>query len=232
MLALGEVLDLLASVYGEPVPPPRRSVFELLLLDNVAYLVDDTRRSAAFEALTRDVGVRPEQILNASPEALEGAAGAGILPEHQAQKLRRIAELATEQPLDDLADLSLRDAKRVLMRFPSIGEPGAEKILLLSRSHPVLGLDSNGVRALTRLGIVEESSSYAATYRNVQRAVEPYLQKGFDWLIRAQLLLRQHGQELCRRSRPRCDRCPLTDHCAYYAGTGTAGPSADHVSPR
>jgi endonuclease III len=28
-------------------------------------------------------------------------------------------------------------------------------------------------------------------------------------------LLRQHGQELCRRSSPRCGECPVQTGCAY-----------------
>jgi endonuclease-3 len=103
--------------------------------------------------------------------------------------------------------------------FPSIGEPGAEKILLFGRSHAVLGLDSNGVRALTRLGVVHEAKTYSATYRAVQAALAPYQSQGFDWLIRAHQLLRQHGQELCRRTQPHCDRCPLTDTCAFFMAT-------------
>ena len=70
--------------------------------------------------------------------------------------------------LDGIESLPLRDAKRRVMKFPSIGEPGAEKILMLARTHAVLGLDSNGVRVLTRLGLVDEDKSYAATYRQVQ----------------------------------------------------------------
>src|SRR5438309_975440 len=70
---------------------------------------------------------------------------------------------------------------------------------------------------LTWLGVVREAKSYGATYRAVQAWVQPYHARGFDWLIRAQHLLRQHGQELCRRTHPRCDRCPLSDRCAYYA---------------
>jgi endonuclease III len=121
------------------------------------------------------------------------------------------------------------------MQFPSIGEPGAEKVLLLARTHAVLGLDSNGVRVLTRLGLVGEGKSYAATYRAVQTFAAPYAGRGIEWLIRAYQLLRRHGQELCRRSRPSCERCPVADGCAYYAGTGaapSAAPSADQVSPR
>jgi endonuclease-3 len=63
---------------------------------------------------------------------------------------------------------------------------------------------------------VAEAKSYAATYRAVQAFVQPLQDSGFEWLIRAHQLLRKHGQELCRRSNPRCDRCPLSDGCAYY----------------
>jgi endonuclease-3 len=196
-------------------------MLDLVLMENVAYLVDDERRLGAFEQLQSNIGTRPEQILAASEEALVTAAGQGILPEHQATKLRRIARLTLDEfggDLETLRLLPLEQARRRLARFPSIGEPGAEKILLFARSHPVLGLDSNGVRVLTRVGLVAEARSYSATYRGVQKFAEPLQAHGFDWLIRAHQLLRQHGQELCRRTRPQCDRCPLSDGCAYYAG--------------
>lgn len=225
MQALEEIIDLLASVYGEPLPPPARTLLELVLLENVAYLVDDDGRRRAFEALQARVGTEPAQILAASDEALASVAARGILPEHQAGKLKTIARLAAEEfggGLETLRQQPLERAKKALMRFPSIGEPGAEKILLLGHSHPVLGLESNGVRVLTRLGLVPEAKGYAATYRRVQALVAPYAARGIDWLIRAHQLLRQHGQELCRRTRPQCDRCPLAPECAFYALARTA----------
>jgi endonuclease-3 len=220
MLPLSRILERLAEVYGEPAPPPSRALLDLVLFENVAYLVDDEHRSLAFRDLQTKVGVRPEQILAASEEALVAAAGQGILAQSQATKLREIARRAVDEfdgNLESIRSLPVAQAKKALMRFPSIGEPGAEKILLFSRSHAVLGLDSNGVRVLTRLGVVQEAKTYAATYRAVQAAVSPYAGEGFDWLIRAHQLLRQHGQDLCRRTQPRCDRCPLNDSCAFYA---------------
>ncbi len=221
VLALPEVLDLLATVYGEPEKAPLRTLFELVLLENVAYLVDDARRTAAFEALAQGIGMSPKRIAAASDAQLEAVAGHGILAANQADKLRTIARLVLEHFDGDLdpavRPLPLREAKHALMRFPSIGEPGSEKILLFGRCQAVLGLESNGVRALTRLGLVAEARSYTATYRNVQQYVAQFAQRGFDWLVRAHQLLRQHGQELCRRSTPRCQQCPLTDTCAFYA---------------
>jgi endonuclease-3 len=214
-----QILDRLATVYGEPSAPPRRTLLDLVLFENIAYLADDERRERAFGHLQAEIGLGPEQILAASEEALLAVASQGILPENQAEKLRRIARLALDQfdgDLDSVRSMPLQQARKALARFPSIGEPGAEKILLFGRSHCVLGLDSNGVRALTRLGVVHEAKTYAATYRSVQAAVAPYQSRGFDWLIRAHQLLKQHGQELCRRTRPHCDRCPLTDECAFF----------------
>jgi endonuclease-3 len=213
------VVDHLAGVYGEPRLPPARPLFELVLRENVAYLVNDLERERAFAALRSDVGLTPEAILGASDAQLEAVTGHGILAEHQANKLRKIAALAVDDfggDVESVRSLALAPARRALTKFPSIGEPGAEKILLFGRAYPVLGLESNGVRVLTRLGLVAEARSYSATYRDVQRLVASYTDRGYDWLIRAHLLLREHGQELCKRTKPQCPRCPLSGHCAFY----------------
>jgi hypothetical protein len=68
-------------------------------------------------------------------------------------KLRASAEIALRELRGDLRPVLRRDlaqARKALARFRAIGEPGAEKILLLTRSHPVLALDSNGLRVLLR----------------------------------------------------------------------------------
>jgi endonuclease-3 len=218
MLALSEVVDHLAEVYGEPALPAVWPLFDLVVWENVAYLVDDAARARAFDSLQAVVGVEPDAILSASEEALESVTGHGILAEHQASKLREAARIARETfggDLESVRGLPLAAARRALMKFPSIGEPGAEKILLFGRVYPVLGLDSNGVRVLTRLGLVLEARGYSATYRGVQRLAADDADRGIEWLLRAHLLLRQHGQELCKRSRPSCDRCPLNADCAF-----------------
>jgi endonuclease III len=220
MLTLPEALDHLAEVYGEPSLPEARPLFELVLRENVAYLVNDSARAWAFETLRTEVGLAPEALLMASDASLASVTSHGILAEHQADKLREIARIARDSfsgDVESVRTLPLPQARRALMQFPSIGEPGAEKILLFARVYPVLGLDSNGVRVLTRVGLVAEGKSYSATYRGVQRLGAEYAARGCEWLIRAHVLLRQHGQELCKRTRPRCDACPLSRDCAFYA---------------
>ena len=159
------LIDALEALYGAPEPPPTRDPFELVLWENVAYLAGDERREQAFRALKTRVGTQPQMILAASPELLQeiAASGGGILAEKQAGKLERCAEIAMEELDGDvsrIATLPRASALKLLMKFPSIGRPGAEKILMLSGLQPVLALDSNGLRVLLRLGYGSEQKSY------------------------------------------------------------------------
>jgi endonuclease III-like uncharacterized protein len=63
--------------------------------------------------------------------------------------------------------------------------------------------------------VVWENVAYPATYRSVMQALEGRLPRDPDALIDLHLLLRRHGETLCRRSAPRCDTCPLRSTCAY-----------------
>jgi endonuclease III len=74
----------------------------------------------------------------------------------------------------------------------------------------------SGLRVLVRLGYGHEAKSYAATYRSAQEAAAVQLPPDVKKLTRAHLLLRHHGQTLCRRSKPRCEACPVADVCVYY----------------
>ena len=135
-----------------------------------------------------------------------------------AEKLLAIAKIAFEEFDSDLRSVlkkPLPQAKKALKRFPSIGDPATEKILLFTRSYPVFSFDSNGLRVLCRVGFAEEQKNYSATYRLVQDAIREQLPRDYDSLIRAHQLLRQHGQELCKRSKPRCAECPIKDACNY-----------------
>lgn len=217
---LGKVISKLESHYGPPPPLITNDPFELVLLENVGYLVSDKRREAAFANLRKYAGTRPDQLLTASNDDILKATGlGGMHPEQRVSRLREIALIAMNEFGGDLKqalNLPLPKAKQALRKFPGIGEPSAEKILLLTRSYPVLGLDSNGLRVLLRLGFGQEKKNYAATYRAVQESIKDQLREDFDWLIKAHVLLRQHGKQLCKTNAPLCEKCPVKRSCAYF----------------
>jgi endonuclease III len=214
------VLGLLEKHYGRPAPPVVTDPFEQILLENVVYLANDERRMAAFTALKKCVGLRPDKILAASDETLLEIARMGsIVPEVSVRKMREVADIAKNALKGNLrASLKkpFREAVKDMKLFPGIGDPGAEKILLFARSHRVLAFDSNGLRVVRRLGFSEEKKNYSASYRAAQEALQDQLPADFDSLIRAYQLLRRHGKELCKTSRPLCGQCPLQLDCRYF----------------
>ena len=210
-------LDLLEKLHGtQPLPPPRGAL-EWILWENAAYLVPDEQRLACFRALKKRAGSSGKAILRAPREALLALAEqGGMLPEQRVGKWIEIATLVQEDFAGDLEsalDLPLPKARAALKRFPGIGDPGAEKILLFTGKHALFALESNGLRTLVRLGYAPDQSSYSSTYRSMRSALASLESLGTKFLQRAHLLLRLHGQELCKHSAPFCDRCPLSDRC-------------------
>lgn len=229
-MKLADLVAKLKTRYGAPAPPATTDPWEMIVWENVVYLANDDVRARAFRELKRSVGSRPADILACPRKKLVAiASGKGILADNCADKLKDAAEIAQEEWNGDLGPISklpLPKAKNALKKFPGIGDPGAEKILLFARVHPTLPLDSNGLRVLVRTGFGEENKNYSATYQSVRKAVEPELSRDFAWLIQAHQLLRRHGQETCKRSDPLCEDCPLARDCAYYRRPVSHGSSA------
>jgi len=213
---LRSALTRLTRYYG-PLPRPfPTGAFHQILWENVAYLAPDARRAAAFRTLKQEVGLTPAAILHASPAALHRVTSHGILPDKFAAKLRAAARIALDDfdgDVEPVLDLPQAQAKRTLRRFPGIGEPGAEKILLFSGRHPLLAPDSNALRVMQRLGISPVRKSYASAYAAAREVSAGQLGADTARMLRAHLLLRRHGQELCTRSAPACPRCPMVPVC-------------------
>jgi endonuclease-3 len=217
-------------MYGAQKPPPPRGVFQLVAWEIVAYLVDDERRAAAFAAVKKQIGLTPQAILGADAKALSTVlALGGIQAPHRAERLRLAAEIAIgdfDSRPDDILALPLAAARRALRKFPSVGEPGADKILLFTGSRPVFSLESNGLRVLIRIGFGRESKNYSTTYRSVLDGVQPELPPDVAQLAEAYLLLRRHGQTICKASTPQCGECAAQDLCDFWRRRAVRAPSS------
>jgi endonuclease III len=216
-LRLRDVLRALGALHGRPRPPLPRTPLEWVLWENVAYLVDDERRGRAFRALAELTRCDPRRIAEASAESLLAVTVlGGMHPEARVDRLKEIAALALELgggSLESLLLLPPAQAAKALARFPSIGAPGAQKILMACGAGEALALESNGLRVLLRLGFGQESQNYAASYRSVQQALAGELPARPAERLAAHQLLRAHGQALCKRTSPDCDACPLAARC-------------------
>jgi endonuclease-3 len=216
---LGTIIEKLLGAYGTPVPPLVTDPFEMILLENVAYLVRDEKRIEAFENLKRSIGIRPEDILTARPQQFESVRYlAGSDKNGRIAKLIRSAEIARDDFDGDLKQVlawPFTKARAALQKFPSIGRPGAEKILMYNKGSQLLALDSNGLRVLLRVGFGAETKDYSATYTSVQTAIDEQNSVDPDLFVASYELLRKHGQTICRRTNPGCEMCVLREDCNY-----------------
>ena len=217
MRDFASLLAALEKHYGRPSPPATRDPFELVLYENIAYLVSDDRREKAFRELKQRVGTRPADLLTASVEELTRITTlGGIFPELRARRLQEAARLVRDEfggNLRRALALDPEQARKALKKFPTIGDPGADKILLFTGTVPSLAPESNALRVLVRLGFVKEHKNYSSMYRAAQAALHGESGEDCGRLIAAHQLLKRHGQELCRRSAPRCAACPLRKGC-------------------
>ena len=227
---LGEILNELEKLYGPQKLAGPSDPYEMILFLNCAYPATDTKCAKGFETLKREVGLAPEKILRAPKARLAKLLGPfGMFPEKRAERLKDIARGVKTETGGDLKGAlkkdipkkvqsdgkGLRAAKKLLQEFPVIGEPSAEKILLFAKLAPVAAVPSACVGVPMRIWFGGEGKNYAADYRQVREVLSRALPEAFEPRQRAYLLLKKHGQEICKRSTPKCEICPLTSHCAY-----------------
>ncbi len=218
---LARILDALEKRYGKPKPPHPTDPYEMLVYVICGYPASDAACIKGYEALRKEVGLQPDELL-AAPEAklAEIMRLGGIVPELRAQRLKEVAGLVKHVfggSLRAVMKKPLPEVRKALKQFPTIGDPVADKIILFSGTAPIAAVPSNCVHVPTRLGFGEEKKNYAVSYKSAQEAIRAELPPEHAPLLRAYLLLKQHGQETCKSNRPRCEECVVSADCSYYA---------------
>jgi len=225
---LAALLRKLERFYGKPEPPKsilpkvssRADAYEMILYANCGYPATDKACTKGFEALKKSVGLRPEEILGASDETLAQVfQGTGMVPELRGQRIREIAARVKHEFEGDLGRAlkgPLKEVRKALKKFPTIADPGADKILLFTRIAPIAAVPSNCVEVTVRIFRGQEYKNYGQNYRAAQEVLHEGLPEDCDSRLRAYLLLKQHGQEICKRTGPLCDQCPVAAHCKYF----------------
>ncbi len=232
---LVQILEILEKTYGPQKLAGPTEPYGMIVFLNCGYPASDGACAKGFAALKREVGVEPDKLLAASKAKLANLMRPSVIvPVVCAERLKDIAgrvknewhedlraalekriEEAKGRPGNGSPEKNLKPAKKVLQEFPTIGEPSAEKILLFSGLAPVAAVPSAFVDVPIRLFVGQPGKNYAANYRTARGILDTGLPKTFEARQRAYLLLKKHGQEICQRSHPKCEKCPLTAQCAY-----------------
>ena len=173
-MRIARILDRLEKHYGKLKPVAPTDAYEMVIYANCGYPANDVTCTKGYEALKKKIGIEPDQLLAASDKQLtEILRLGGIVPEARAQRLKEIAARVKDKYSSDLTAAvkkPLPEARKILKQFPTIGEPGAEKILLFTRTAAVAAVPSNCVHVSLRLGIGTAYKTYSKDYKSAQEA--------------------------------------------------------------
>jgi endonuclease-3 len=78
-------------------------------------------------------------------------------------------------------------------------------------ARPVLPVDTHIFRVAWRLGLIDRKIGEARAHDALQAQI------AVEQTFRFHVALITHGRQTCKALAPRCDTCPLTDLCAFYA---------------
>lgn len=217
--SLTKILERLDALYGPQEPNWPTDPYLFLVWWYSGYPASDKACSQGYDSLKKNIGVDPERLLKAPiPKMATALKPGGMLPELRAERLKELASRVTNEFGGDLrAALAgpLREARKKLKTFHSIADPGADRILLFAGLAPLAAVPSNCVHVLARIRNGMESNNYARDYREAQQEIEAEIPAKLEARMRAYLLLKRHGQELCKRTKPRCGECPVRSECEY-----------------
>ena len=221
-----DLLDRLESHYGPQQPCWPVDPYEFLIWWYCGYPASDDRCARGWAQLKAAIGIEPQGILAASqPQLAKALQGSGMVPELRALRLQQIAGRVVDQyggSLDALFTGPLPAIRAALKTFPSIADAGADRILLFAHRSPIAAVPSNCPQVVVRVVHGLERESYSATYREAQRLIQQELPEQFHPRQRAYLLLKVHGQTICK-TKPKCAVCPIASHCAYAQGVTRGG---------
>jgi len=68
----------------------------------------------------------------------------------------------------------------------------------------IAAVPSNCTHVLVRILYGLERETYAVNYCETQQALAAEVPETFDARTRVYLLLKRHGQEICKRTKPKC----------------------------
>ena len=148
----------------------------------------------------------------------------------KARKLHEFARVVVEQYggsvdalLDGDGDGDADATRERLLGIWGIGPETADAITLYAARRPTFVVDAYSYRLFERLDLAPGERRYETYRRFFTERVGPDVWRLNEW----HALIVRHGQQICRRSEPRCDECTLLSGCPFgRAELGLAAPGA------
>ena len=181
-------------------PDPFRSCISCMLS---AQSLD--RNTAAASRALFALARTPEGMLSLDDEAIAAAIKPAGLYNRKTRNIRKFCEAL----IGDHGGV-VPDTREGLLSLPGIGRKCADIVMSFTFDADVIAVDTHVHRVCNRIGITDAKTADKTAEQLEQRAPEWAHRDGHFWLI-------QLGKRICVSRSPKCEICPVSDLCLWYA---------------
>lgn len=205
--AFAQVVEVLKKRYGNepfPVHVTDADAFKVLVGAVLSHRTRDEKTDEAYHNLFtwfKD----PRDLASADVRTVARLIKPVGFYRQKAKRIKKLAQIVYGQ-----LGGRVPDNREELMKLPGVGPKSADIVLSIAFNKPEIAVDTHVETVAKRLGIADEK----AGYEEVKKALT-MLSKSDDIRLINHLFVK-FGREICRRPRPRCSLCPLTEYCQYY----------------
>jgi endonuclease III len=214
---LAHLSSALKKKFTPPPPAEKRPIMEELVFALCREGVTPEAAHVAFTRLKEDFfdwnEVRVSTVQEVA-DALAGLPDAGTRAKKVIEFLQELFEMTYSFSLEDLEKKGLKQAAKQLARYQAVSGNDFAVAWVVQRSlggHAV-PLDGPALRALRRLGIVEEETD---DLEAIRATLEHYIPKakGVEFTDG----LAEFAATICLEKTPQCKTCPMKDECPAAA---------------
>lgn len=126
-------------------------------------------------------------------------------PNNKAKHLSGMAKMLVEK-----FNAQVPSTIEELVQLPGVGRKTANVIASVVYDKPAMAVDTHVFRVSKRLGLTLHAKTPLETEKQLVKYIpEDKIARAHHWLI-------LHGRYICLARKPLCEKCPITEFCAYF----------------
>jgi endonuclease-3 related protein len=182
-----------------------------------AILTQNTAWRSAARALEnlRNAGAWPAEAILELPQDvvadLVRPSGHFNVKARKVQEFCRVLVEVYGGSIDALLEGDAVEVRARLLEVWGIGPETADAMTLYAGRLPTFVVDAYTYRLFERLDLAPGERRYELYRRFLLDTIGPEVERLNEW----HALIVRHGQQICRRSNPLCDACPLLEDCPF-----------------
>lgn len=163
---------------------------------------DETTMKASYRML--ELGKTPKELSKVKPDVLEKAIYPVGFYKRKALQIIEISKIL-EEKYNGIPPKSIDE----LVKFNGVGRKTANLVMTKGFNIPAICVDVHVHRICNRLGYVQTKNPDETEMELRKKLPKKY------W-IDFNTLLVTHGQNVCKPTRPQCDKCSIREFCASF----------------